>query len=1056
MEATPVADEGEGIELRLALAMRGGVSLAVWIGGACGEIDQLRRADEGSFWRRLRELAGYKSVAVDVMAGASAGGLNAVIYTASQVYGFGLHELKQIWLDIGRLDQMLRSGTGDTPSILKGDEFFLVKAQAALAGLIEGRTPAAGDLRVDTTLSTTLVEPIRAQAAGRVGQETEHQRFTSSFRFRHLGDSEWMSDFVGSDRQDQIPWRLAVAARATAAYPVAFEGALVYSARPGSFAHAAQPAAVGPDIDMNGVFGEATDTGRPFATMDGGVLDNIPLARAIESIAEASSDGRTRRVLVYVRPGGPGEAPAPDLPPPRISKVRSTQGVLQALVGSRVGSETITDDLRALEEHNRRIARARRLRRVRFAAISSRRDLCRAAAKARDTYLVERSDADAQQTRRLLEDPIARLGGDPFPVPPSAFPQVAWRAPLLQWSEPERIGLDAALADAYANRLQGQDVLMAGIGAVNRVAILLRELADEILEHGGDPESCQLAGEVKERLYRLRFVTRELIDRPRRLGMVAMAVADAPSAEGTSMPSVDGWAKRALEVVDDFFFLSSNQVAVVGRWIRKGGSETALQGVRAKQLTRLDRLLAGKSTSGTEDVRFTLIDDLVACARLLTGDGVKLSPHPKEHATCALYLHDCLGDREPGREELQALEIVTFSESVVGEPGLRPISFVEMSSTARTPIAGLFPRLLDDFPPIRRGVDASIERLAAGKTDSVPVTTKLAGNVVANFGAFLKDTWRENDWLWGQLDAVPALVDVLVTPERLVDRATQLLAAGSPEATKAALLGELEGIVVGIDSGDSPQCSTSAFMKQAIWMPRLDRITTAVFEAVNLAATGTPAPGTDMAGLDAVRDALVARRQWEVVAAHISQSGSAAPADVVKWADPYWVGLETIKDIDEESRKKTLEGLVLAGWGLANSNLRRLRGLSVLQKAANIVWWSTTTKSWKLWASVTGLALLSVLAFAVGPFIDADATGTRRWAAVAGGPGAVAFVFGVIAGLLNRGVAATFGILGGVAMVVTSVCVGRASAAPMVVGGLALGGAAMLLLAMGLIRSKLR
>jgi hypothetical protein len=34
-------------ELRLALGMRGGVSLAIWIGGACSEIDRVRRADTG-------------------------------------------------------------------------------------------------------------------------------------------------------------------------------------------------------------------------------------------------------------------------------------------------------------------------------------------------------------------------------------------------------------------------------------------------------------------------------------------------------------------------------------------------------------------------------------------------------------------------------------------------------------------------------------------------------------------------------------------------------------------------------------------------------------------------------------------------------------------------------------------------------------------------------------------------------------------------------------------------------------------------------------------------
>jgi hypothetical protein len=78
-----MAPDGGGIELRLALAMRGGVSLSVWIGGACGEIDRLRQAPDGGFWCGLRELAGYSNVIVDVMAGASAGGLNAVIYTAS-------------------------------------------------------------------------------------------------------------------------------------------------------------------------------------------------------------------------------------------------------------------------------------------------------------------------------------------------------------------------------------------------------------------------------------------------------------------------------------------------------------------------------------------------------------------------------------------------------------------------------------------------------------------------------------------------------------------------------------------------------------------------------------------------------------------------------------------------------------------------------------------------------------------------------------------------------------------------------------------------------------
>lgn len=93
------------LQLRLALAMRGGVSLAVWIGGACGEIDQVRRANAGEgdnvlsrplFWDRVTGASPFSSVAVDVLAGASAGGLNGVIYAASQVYGFSMSRLRDL------------------------------------------------------------------------------------------------------------------------------------------------------------------------------------------------------------------------------------------------------------------------------------------------------------------------------------------------------------------------------------------------------------------------------------------------------------------------------------------------------------------------------------------------------------------------------------------------------------------------------------------------------------------------------------------------------------------------------------------------------------------------------------------------------------------------------------------------------------------------------------------------------------------------------------------------------------------------------------------------
>ena len=108
--------------LRIALAMKGGLSLAVWIGGAVAELDILRRirlfedqgrcraivlhktndkersqdggpdpnlADRAAVYARLLWAHGYDRVEFDVLAGASAGGLNGVLYAVAQRSGVG-------------------------------------------------------------------------------------------------------------------------------------------------------------------------------------------------------------------------------------------------------------------------------------------------------------------------------------------------------------------------------------------------------------------------------------------------------------------------------------------------------------------------------------------------------------------------------------------------------------------------------------------------------------------------------------------------------------------------------------------------------------------------------------------------------------------------------------------------------------------------------------------------------------------------------------------------------------------------------------------------------
>ena len=140
-------------ELRLATTMSGGVSLAIWMAGVAREINLLAQASQ---WRReggafpadsslsrasassLRLYAGLIDlldmiVDVDILSGTSAGGINAALLASSRTSGADLGGLRDLWLDLGALTDLLRDPRDKhTPSLLYGDERMF----AALAMVI--------------------------------------------------------------------------------------------------------------------------------------------------------------------------------------------------------------------------------------------------------------------------------------------------------------------------------------------------------------------------------------------------------------------------------------------------------------------------------------------------------------------------------------------------------------------------------------------------------------------------------------------------------------------------------------------------------------------------------------------------------------------------------------------------------------------------------------------------------------------------------------------------------------------------------------------------------
>ena len=296
--------------MRIALAMRGGVSLAVWIGGAVAEIDLFRRACNGErtgppfngcrthraakYRSLLASTERYDRVDVDILAGASAGGLNAVLFGLAQTCDTVMDDIvRRTWIHNGGIWQLLRKpGFGRVPSILMGDERLFTVAREALGKIAcepgphamnadedgeahheaatdsNNRTTQAGNggsdgqadshrngttqegpvpKRVTVELAATLLDdpkyPNRANRA-RFSFTKTAANLKSGYSTIPTPDDATVDQSTASMDPDAVhcaQWqrrialdRMALAARATSSFPGAFEPASIFSVSSGA------------------------------------------------------------------------------------------------------------------------------------------------------------------------------------------------------------------------------------------------------------------------------------------------------------------------------------------------------------------------------------------------------------------------------------------------------------------------------------------------------------------------------------------------------------------------------------------------------------------------------------------------------------------------------------------------------------------------------------------------------------------------------------------------------------------------------------------------------
>ncbi|MDQ0893147.1 DUF3376 domain-containing protein [Agromyces ramosus] len=722
--------------LRIALAMRGGVSLAVWIGGAVAELDLLRRIrlyDDGpetlalvpetpaspvtpallarlQSYAEMLDASGYDRVEFDLLAGASAGGLNAVVYAVAQRAGTGLERLLDTWGRVGGFWGLLHPpGTRRILALMQGEDYFRAQTFDALRAIYDtdDRHPDLVSEYTSVDLSATVID---------ANDEFEEDAHEGRGHFRFVGSDEHPFDNRIPRRLDGIDEtrelddlanlsRLALAARSTSSLPGGFEPAHV-----DSFNGIAGEPEVAEERGMRFAFAAHREqAGTPYRIVDGAVFDNVPIDRALRAARSRTSDRKADRVMLFLDP-------EPDAP-----------------VGGTF----------AWDEHASRFFRA-------IGAMLSRQ--LRSESVAREVADLERFNAE-----RLVA--AARLD--------SVAPLVA----AAQWSQPaiaERRGayvraLGTTLAEHLADTLSAPSVwqLHSTLPTRRRYRPIAR------IALAGLGQACAR-----------RFAELSPAD--------AAAVARSPLALADAANCVLGWT-RALESLPEE---EGSRRGLALPEVRRAGYDALLAANRwrdeltAAVLAQSDRLAATGGAPTAADYDDWIDGWLRASARIATSE--QWRDLDMSVARLRIMSSGFERDARVGRRTLPA----TWTDSAWRPLATTPGS---LSAADLPPLyhASGIPAALSHVRYWPIGVDeepddpASYRTLAAdrwyamlGRAMRQPRTTpaeiaaavdaasdrvvidrrsKLAGYGFGNFLGFLARDWRVNDWWWGRLDAAAGI-----------------------------------------------------------------------------------------------------------------------------------------------------------------------------------------------------------------------------------------------------------------------------------------------------------
>ena len=736
---TTTADPGPRRQLRFALSMNGGVSLAVWIGGSVSEIDRVRHGDP--FWGDLLTACGYEPKAlVDVMTGASAGGLNAVLYAQAIRSGHRYDEtIQKLWEETADIEVLIKDArtarreNRDPRAILDG-QFFLDQLEARLAALGPGSgVPESADqpgrqpqaLAIFASATLAAANPVRYRDVP--GASIDERRSDAYFHVARRGSAQrGLDGFVDApgatghppraplpdDSPPQTARALALIGRATCSLPVLFE-----------------PIAFRSDTFGARLVNAFTSDRRTVEIVDGGVVDNVPIARAIRAIASSQASTRTRRVLLYLHPDPSVVVDHPDEPTTAIDVGRT-------LFGKR--SESLREDIDLLRAHNAAVERRNAIAQTLLATIGS----------------APPSPVDPDVQRSIGIGNLMRAAFDPAS-------ELAWHAPNAPRLAPLLDGLGPLSRPVLRQHLSDEDahlslVVLRPRRIVGHLLRLVRnvevaaERAAAAAAAGGATapaavRSTDLSA-VKERLYEILLLAdllhayqlaRFIGHQPEGANPTDVVVGkDASNATMTSSASAGSAAAAAIrrlrcsrEELGSVVAPGSIHELVDAEWCR----------ISAWTLPPFvaDPPSPPTSAPPVVDLLWRELRDVLSQIPEGTTAGASGDDRSTQAATTLNQLKD---GRAITIEQLDDLLLPLAAEPTASDQW---IDFVRIAGNVDTPASRAF---------LIPGADLG---------------GRIAGVQLRHLGAFFQTSWRTNDFRWGRLDSVPGLIDAILDPQAL-------------------------------------------------------------------------------------------------------------------------------------------------------------------------------------------------------------------------------------------------------------------------------------------------